>query len=236
MSNRNIVLLKLTGEILLNRSDNALASDHVRAIIQQIKELNGTYYFGIVIGGGNFFRGSKHGTRLGITPSVGHQIGMLATMMNGLIIKDLFDQEGVPASLFSAVPSPEIGAPISEQGIKAALAKGHCIIFSGGTGNPFFSTDTTAIVRALQIRAGQVWKGTNIDGIYSANPHQEKNAHLIKQISYDEMLTKNLTIMDAPAIALAKVHKLPIRVFDIFTKNALLTAAADGSFGSTVSI
>ena len=234
MSTIKIILLKLTGEILFDPIHHMLDSTLIRTIAKQIKTLNNSHYFGIVIGGGNFFRGTKHGTWLGINPSVGHQIGMLATMMNGLIVKDLFDQEGIPSSLFCAVPSPEVGVPISDQGIKAALSKGHCLIFSGGTGNPFFSTDTTSVVRALQIQAHEVWKGTNVDGIYTADPHKNPNAQLIPHISYDKVLMQNLGIMDGPAIALAKTHILPLRVFNIFKENALITAATDESFGSVV--
>lgn len=232
--NKKRILLKVTGEILSDTKTGLLCDEHVRFVAQQIKILSETHYFGIVIGGGNFFRGSKHGTKLGITPSVGDQIGMLATMMNGLIIKDLFEQEGLPSSLFCAVPAPEVGAPISQQTIKTALDKGNCLIFSGGTGNPFFTTDTTAILRGLQIEAREVWKGTHIDGIYNADPKKNAQAQLLKHVTYQDALKQELRIMDATAFALAKEHHLKIRVFDIFKENSIVYAATHEDFGSTV--
>jgi uridylate kinase len=230
---KKIVLLKLTGEILARNHQN-LEADTVIAIADQIKKLADTHYFGIVIGGGNFFRGTKQGNALGITPSVGHQVGMLATMMNGLIVKDLFEQHELPSSLFCAVPSPEIGAPISQQGVKTALAKGHCLIFSGGTGNPFFSTDTTAVLRGLQIDAHEIWKGTLVNGIYDADPKKNAHAQRLPFVTYQKILNDQLGIMDATAIALAQQHNLPIRVFNIFENEALLKAAHNDSFSSIV--
>lgn len=233
MKPKKIILLKVTGEVLA-RSGTGIDSSMVRNIAQQILHLKATHYFGIVIGGGNFFRGTKQGVQLGLSPSVGHQIGMLATIMNGLILRDLFEQEGVRSTLFTAIPSSEIGVPISDQGIKNALSDDVCIIFAGGTGNPFFTTDTTAILRGLQINADCVWKGTNVDGIYSADPRFSPDAHLIKCISYQEALEKNLKIIDATAFVLAKEHRLKIRVFDIFKDNALIHASQDEDWGSRV--
>lgn len=227
------VLLKLTGECFLDPATRQLNGSFIRSIASQIKAMP-DYYFGIVIGGGNFFRGSKEGAALGLTPSVGHQVGMLATMMNGLLIKDLFEQEEIHCSLFCAVPSPEVGSPISQQAIMTAQAKGHCLIFSGGTGNPFFTTDTTAILRGLQINAQEIWKGTHIDGIYSSDPRKDPHAVLLPSVSYKQALHDDLKIMDATAFALAAQHKLLIRVFNIFEPHALLKVAQDRTFGSCV--
>lgn len=233
MSQKKRILLKLTGEILkASRTD--LNSAHARTIAQQIKQLQSEYQFGIVIGGGNFFRGSKEGQQLGLTPSVGHQIGMLATMMNGLILKDLFEQEGVSCTLFCAIPASEIGIPVSQQAITEALSKGHCLIFTGGTGNPFFTTDTTSVLRGLQIEADQVWKGTGVDGVYDSDPVKNQHATFLKSVTHHEALLKNMGIMDATAFALARAHGLTIRVFNIFAQDAILSAAKDATFGSTI--
>jgi len=228
------ILLKITGEVLAKPESKQLDPTIVIDLAQQIKELSDSHYIGIVIGGGNFFRGSRQGAELGLTPAVGHQIGMLATMMNGLIVKDLFEQVGLASSLFCAVPSPEIGAPISDQAIKSALAKNNCVIFSGGTGNPFFSTDTTGVLRGLQLDADEVWKATDVDGIYDCDPATHRDAQLLRTISYAKMLQDRIKIMDSAAIALAQQHDLKIRVFNVFEQNALLKAANDESFGSTV--
>lgn len=234
MSNKKRILLKLTGELFVSSKTKQLAADAVNHLIDQVKQLQKTHQFGIVIGGGNFFRGNVHGKQLGITPSIGHQIGMLATTMNGLILKNLLEQKRVTTSLFCAIPSPEVGAPISQQAIMCALRKEHILVFTGGTGNPFFTTDTNAIVRGLQINAVEIWKGTKVDGVYNSDPATNKNAQLLKTVLYKDALQQKLRIMDSTAFALAEQHKQVIRVFNIFEENSLLKAANNTTFGSTI--
>jgi uridylate kinase len=228
------IVLKLTGEIFLHPETGKLNNNTVKTIAAQIKELSATHQFGIVMGGGNFFRGTQHGAQLGITPSAGHQVGMLATMMNGTILRDLFEQNGITTTLLSAVVCPQIGTTICQQSIEKALQEKRTLIFVGGTGNPFFTTDTNAVLRALQIDAAEIWKGTDVDGIYSADPNITADAKLLKQISYDQALEQNLAIMDATAFTLARQHKQRIRIFNIFEQNALIKAAHDEDFGSTI--
>ncbi len=227
------ILLKVTGEIFLAK-DGTPTSENVLSLIRQMKELGDAFQFGVVIGGGNFFRGSQHGSKMGVRPSVGHQIGMLATMMNGLMLKDFAEQNDLSAELLCAMPSPEIGKPISQQTINGSLSKGELLIFTGGTGNPFFTTDTTAILRALQIQADEVWKGTSIDGIYTADPKIDPTAQKIERISFQDAIEKRLGIMDLTAYAMAEQHDETIRIFDIFAPDALLKAAQDPHFGSTI--
>ncbi len=227
------ILLKLTGEIFLDKN-GAPTSENVRSVIAQIKKLSDQFQFGIVVGGGNFFRGSQHGTRMGVRSSVGHQIGMLATMMNGLMLKDFIEQDELSAELLCAMPSPEIGKPISQQSIYTSLKKDEILIFTGGTGNPYFTTDTTAILRALQIQADQVWKGTSIDGVYSADPKKDATAKKLETITFKDAIEKQLGIMDLTAYAMAEQHDETIRIFDIFAPDALLHAARDPQFGSTI--
>lgn len=234
MNSKHIILLKLTGELLKNHYTNGLDGSLIKKIAQQIIRIRFTHHFGIVIGGGNFFRGNKQGAQLGLSPAVGHQVGMVATLMNGLIVKDLFEQEGLATTLFSAMASSEIGIATSAQNIKKALEKGDYLIFAGGTGNPFFSTDTTAIVRGLQIGAECVWKGTNVDGIYDSDPRIASNARFLPRVSYGDALSNNLKILDATAFALAQEHAMKIRVFNIFRDNALIEAASNCTFGSIV--
>ena len=227
------ILLKLTGEIFLDKN-GAPTSENVRSVIAQIKKLSDQFQFGIVVGGGNFFRGSQHGARMGVRSSVGHQIGMLATMMNGLMLKDFIEQDDLSAELLCAMPSPEIGKPISQQSIQTSLKKDEILIFTGGTGNPYFTTDTTAILRALQIQADQVWKGTSIDGVYSADPKKDRAAKKFETITFKDAIEKQLGIMDLTAYAMAEQHDETIRIFDIFAPDALLHAARDPQFGSTI--
>ncbi|MEX0940568.1 MAG: uridine monophosphate kinase [Candidatus Babeliales bacterium] len=230
---KKIILLKITGEVLAG-DDKQIDISRIIPLANQIKKLNHSHYFGIVIGGGNFFRGSKQGPTLGLTPFVADQIGMLATMMNGLIINDLFQKAGIESSLLNALPLPEVGKPITQDIIKSALSKNKCLIFCGGTGNPFFSTDTTAVLRGLQIEAVEIWKGTNVDGVYSDDPNKNPDSKLLSTISFTQMLNERLKIMDAPAIALAQQHDLLIRVFNIFKPEALMQAAENDTFGSKI--
>jgi uridylate kinase len=234
VSTKKRILLKLTGEIFLDRENKSLQAQAALDAIRQMRELSATHQFGIVVGGGNFFRGNQHGKQLGITPSIGHQIGMLATMMNGLILADLCAQHELTPSLLCAMSNPEVGKPISQETILDAIEKNHLIIFTGGTGNPFFTTDTTAILRALQMSADEIWKGTNIDGIYDADPRNNSNAKLLKKVTFDQALQQKLGIMDTTAYALAQKYGQRLRVFNIFTPDALIHAARDKDFGSII--
>ncbi|BDC34675.1 uridylate kinase [Candidatus Dependentiae bacterium Noda2021] len=228
------ILLKLTGEIFISPESGKLSNSALLNVINQIIHLRDTHIFGIVIGGGNFFRGTQQGTALGISPSVAHQVGMLATMMNALLIKDLFETHNLPATVLSAVDCPEVGPAISLQTISQALEQEKTIVFAGGTGNPFFTTDTNAILRGLQMEAQEIWKGTHIDGVYDSDPAKNKSAQLIKQVSYATALEKKLAIMDATAFALAATHHQVVRIFSIFEDDALIKAARNPQFGSTI--
>jgi uridylate kinase len=228
------VLLKLTGEIFLDHN-RRLTPTTVISIIEQIKQLSATHQFGIVIGGGNFFRGSEHGITMGLDPAISHQIGMLGTMMNGLMLKNLFEQHHLSPSLFCAVICPEIGKPIAQQTIYRDLDEQNILIFTGGTGNPFFTTDTAAILRALQMNAHEVWKGTTVDGIYSTDPHTDTSAQKINSISYADAIQKKLGILDLTAYAMAERYQVIVRVFNIFAPNALREVAHNSNFGSTIS-
>lgn len=230
---RTKVLLKLTGTLFLD-TQKQLCADAITTVIAQLKQLRTTHQFGIVVGGGNFFRGNQHGKKLGIQAAVGHQVGMLATMMNGLILKNLVEQSGLSAALFCAMPSPEVGKPISQQTINDALKQCDVLIFTGGTGNPFFTTDTNAVLRALQIGADVVWKGTNVDGVYDRDPNTDSSAQKLQTLSFADALKQNIGIMDLTAYALAHQHHKKIRIFDIFAKDALIHAAHDATFGSLI--
>jgi uridylate kinase len=223
------ILLKLSGELL---SENA---DQLVQMTAQLKKLSATHRFAIVIGGGNFFRARTARQEFGLRQPVADAVGMLATAMNGLILQEYFNQHGLPSTLLSAVPLPSLAQPINQATIDAAHATGACIIFCGGTGNPYFTTDTTAIVRALQIGASQVWKATNVDYVYDGDPRTNKACKPLRQVSYAEILQKQLKIMDLTAITLAQQHVIKIRVFNIFTPNALEEVAHTPTFGSTIS-
>ena len=166
---RRRIIVKLTGN-LIEQTAQGLDTSSIKALASQIKQLSDSITFGIVVGGGNFFRGSLQSTYSAIGEQTGHLVGMLATMMNGLIVQDIFEQAGIPTTLFSAVPCDLVGLPLSPQGLQKALKEKRCLIFAGGTGTPFLSTDTTAVIRSLQIDAMELWKGTKVDGVYSDDP------------------------------------------------------------------
>jgi uridylate kinase len=233
MCGQKIVLLKITGEFLNSEAD-VINTSSIRDIARQIRELKASHYFGIVIGGGNFFRGAQEGLALGLSPNMSDQVGMLATIMNGAIIQDLFKQEGLDAQLFSALECPSVASSLSPQEISFALRTRDCIIFAGGLGNPFFTTDTTAVVRGLQIGADEIWKATKVDGVYTQDPKIHATAQRIDTITYTEALAKNLTIMDESAFSIARKHKIGIKIFSLFTPQALVRAAHEPSFGSTI--
>lgn len=235
MCKQNIVLLKLTGEFLKNaHASAAIDSLYVRELARQIRALQPTHYFGIVVGGGNFFRGTKEGVALGMTPNTSDTVGMLATLMNATILQDLFAQEGVEAELFSAFDCPTVACSLSPQKLRNALRTKDCIIFGGGMGNPFFTTDTTSIVRAIQMEASEVWKITKVDGIYNEDPRLNPKAERIPELTYSDAMAKKLEIMDETAFSLAREHKIIVRVFSLYTPQALVKAAHETSFGSKI--
>ena len=227
MNKKKRILLKLTGEIFNKPS-------LVTTIIEQILALKTTHQFGIVIGGGNFFRGDIQGKQLDMDTNAAHSVGMLATIMNGLILQDSATRLNLKTSLFSAVPCPSLALPISPQTLRTALDQDDTLIFSGGIGSPFFTTDTTAVVRSLQINASALWKATHVDGIYTADPHKDTAADYIPRITFQEALDKHLAVMDRSAFVLADEHKKEIRIFNIFMHNALISAAENADFGSII--
>lgn len=226
------ILIKLSGEFLCN----AQGFDHARLkdFANQIKQLSKNHKIGIVVGGGNFFRASKQGKQLKMQQPNADAAGMLATVINGIILQDLLAQVDLTSLVLSAFTIDSIVPRISQQLIDTALAENKILIFVGGTGNPFFTTDTNAVLRALQMNAKQVWKATKVDGVYSADPAVDKKAKKLKNVGYAQILEDNLKVIDPTAITLAAENKVRIRVFDIFDKNALLKVSKDSDFGSTI--
>lgn len=235
MKPHKTILLKLTGS-LIKQTANGLDASPLLSIARQIKQLQDSVTFGVVIGGSNFFNGTIQSPQVNIATQTGHTVGMIATLMNGLIAQDIFEQEGINTVLFSAFECSLVGIPVSPQAIREAQKNNICMIFAGGTGNPYFSTDTTAIVRALQINAQHVWKGTKVEGIYSDDPHKNPAARLLSRVSFKEALENNLGIMDSAAFSLAANNNLTIRIVNIFAENALIRTNDDPNFGSTLSV
>lgn len=230
-SKKKIIALKLTGEIF--KEKDTLSGDLVRNIAGQIKQLQESHCFGLIIGGGNFFRG-KYGIPLGISSCVSDQAGMLATLMNGTLLQDLLAQEGIDTRVLSAIDCPSLARTFSLQELDSALKRNDCVIFVGGIGLPGFTTDTTAIVRAMQMNAFEIWKATNVDGVYTNDPKIDKNATRLEKISYQDALNRHFGIMDETAFLLAQKHRFVLRIFSIFEKDALIKAASNPNFGSMI--
>lgn len=236
MAAKKIILLKLSGEAVIRNKENRISSDLIRSVARQIHQLSTQYRFGIVVGGGGFFRGSTEGKELGMLASSSHVAGMVATMLTGVVVQDIFRQEGVPSTILDAMDCPNIGRVISPQELHRALDRDEVIIFTGGLANPFFTTDTTAVVRALQIGAQELWKATKVDGIYTADPDKDPTAQRLARVSFSYIHEHKLAIMDGTAFTLAHEHTMPIRVFSLFEKDSLLKTAHDATYGTIVTV
>jgi uridylate kinase len=215
MAKYNRILLKLSGESLAGKEENGIDLKMVNNYVSQIKEVVELGIdVGIVIGGGNIFRGLSE-TGKGFDRVKGDSMGMLATIINSIALQAAFENIGQKARVFTAFSIESIGERFNKSRIIEAFSRGEVCIFSGGTGNPFFTTDTASALRAVEIEAQVLLKGTRVDGIYTADPEKDKNATKFKQITFDEVYDKKLRIMDLTAFTMCKENKLPILVFDM---------------------
>lgn len=206
----------------------------VQPIVEQIKKLENTHQFALVIGAGNFFRGAKADSSLKLSRTTADLVGMLGTVMNSVMLQDIFGQHGIKTAILSAIHIPEIGRGINSHRINEALENNAVIIFAGGSGNPYMTTDTTAVIRALQMGACELWKATKVDYLYDKDPRIYPDAQPIFTTTHQDALAKNLHAMDLTALTLAAENKLMIRLFNLFAQDALIHAAKDASFGSRI--
>lgn len=223
------ILLKLSGEVLRNRDNGeSIDPEIVQDIAHRIQRLDAMgVEIGIVLGGGNIFRGAL-GEACGIGRVSGDYMGMLSTIINGLAMQNALENVGLETRLQTAIEMQRIAEPFIQRKAVRHLEKGRIVIFSGGTGNPYFSTDTAAALRASEIKAQVVLKATKVDGIYSADPEIEATARLYSGISYREALKKNLKVMDSTAFALCMDNHIPIVVFNLFRENDMLERIVAG--------
>lgn len=216
------ILLKLSGETLQSK-ETGLAIDHdsVMAVAKRIQVIvKMGVEVAIVVGGGNLFRGLS-GAERGIDQSCGDYMGMLATIMNALALQNAMEQIGLETRVQTAISMPRIAEPFILRKTLRHLEKGRVVIFGGGTGNPFFSTDTASALRASEIQADALLKATKVDGVYTADPFKDPNATRYDSLSYNEALSKSLKVMDAAAFSLCMENKIPIVVFDFFTEGTI---------------
>jgi len=229
------ILLKLSGEVLGNRaSGECIDADVISSMSRRIAEISRMgVQVGIVLGGGNIFRGLK-GESKGVDRTAGDYMGMLSTIINGLALQNGLEQAGVDTRLQTAIDMPRVAEPFIQRRAVRHLEKGRVVIFAGGTGNPYFSTDTAAALRASEIGAEVLLKATKVDGIYTADPKKDPSATRFDKISFNEAISSNLAVMDATAFALCRDQKLPINVFSIFKAGALKRVVCGEDEGTLV--
>lgn len=227
------ILLKLSGESLAAGTGHGIDTDRLNAYARQIAQAAASgVEIGIVIGGGNIFRGLK-GASKGFDRVKGDQMGMLATVINSLALSSALEAIGQPAQVFTAINMEPIGLHYSKWAAIKAMEQGTVAILSCGTGNPYFTTDTGASLRAIEIEADVMFKGTRVDGVYTADPEKDPSATKYDEISYDEMLAKGLKVMDLTATVMCKENHMPVAVFNMDVEGNL-KKILDGELIGTV--
>lgn len=228
------VLLKLSGEVLLGRQSTGVDPDVANYIAEEIMSVADLkIQIGIVIGGGNIFRGVEARAK-GMDRTTADYMGMLATVINSLALQSALEMHGLPTRVQSSIEMREIAEPFIQRRAVRHLEKGRIVIFAGGTGNPYFSTDTAAALRAMEIRADVIMKATKVNGVYNADPVKHKSAVMFKKISYIDVLRKNLKVMDSTAITLCRDNALPIIVFNLQKKGNIRSVIGGKKIGTYV--
>ena len=215
------ILLKLSGEGLMGERDYGIDTDTVDRICGDIKSVHDQgVQIGLVIGAGNIFRGLSDAAK-GVERTSADYMGMLATVLNALAVQSVLESKGVETRVQSAIPMATVCEPYIRRKAVRHMEKNRVVIFAGGTGNPFFTTDTAAALRAVEMNCDALLKGTQVDGVYDADPKTNKNAKRFEKLSYQDVLTRNLQVMDTSAIALARENEVPILVFSIHNPGGL---------------
>jgi uridylate kinase len=231
------IVLKLSGEALQGRKSHGIDHSVLISISRQIKEIRDLKVdVAVVLGAGNIFRGQENtGSRgLDMDRSVADYMGMLATVINSLALQDVLEKSGVPTRVMTAINMERIAEPYIRRRAIRHLEKGRVVIFAAGTGNPYFTTDTAAALRAMEINADAILKGTQVDGVYSADPLKVKSASKFSRLKYIEVLKKGLKVMDATAISLCMDNKLPIVVFNLNKEGNIKRVVLGEKIGTTV--
>lgn len=220
------VLLKVSGEALMGDKAFGHDSDTILRICNDIKAVHDKgVEVCLVVGGGNIYRGVS-AAAVGMERASADYMGMLATVMNALALQNALDSIGVQSRVLSAIPMTTVCEPYIRRRAMRHMEKGRVVIFAAGTGNPFFTTDTAATLRAIEMGCDAIFKGTQVDGVYESDPKKDKNAKRYDKLTYKDVLTKDLEVMDASAISLARENKIPIVVFSIHTDGAFLKATS----------
>lgn len=228
------ILLKLSGEALTGSESFGIDPKVLDQMALEIGQLVGIgVQIGLVVGGGNLFRGAALQTA-GLDRVTGDHMGMLATVMNALALRDALERSNISTQVMSAIPMSGVVDHYDRRKALRALGNGDVVIFAAGTGNPFFTTDSAACLRGIEVDADLVLKATKVDGVYSADPMKDSSAVKYDNLSYDEVLDKKLEVMDLTAICLCRDHNMPVRVFEMEKKGALLNIVRGGSEGTLI--
>ncbi len=227
-------LIKLSGEALMGEKPYGIDPAIVQSIAQDVAKVvkNGTQ-LAIVVGGGNIFRGLK-GSSEGMDRATADYVGMLATVMNAITLQDGLERTGVPTRVQTAIEMQEVAEPYIRRRAIRHLEKGRVVVFGAGCGNPYFTTDTTAALRAAEINADVVFKATKVDGVYDKDPQRFKDAIRYDNLNFQEVLSKEIAVMDSTAIALCKDNNIPIVVFNLFEPGSISKAVAGEPIGSRI--
>jgi uridylate kinase len=230
------ILLKLSGEALMGNRQYGIDPERLKEYAEEIKVIITLgVEVAIVIGGGNIFRGVSGASR-GMDRVQGDHMGMLATVINGLALQSALEDEDIPTRLQTAIKINEVAEPFIRRKAIRHLEKGRVVIFGGGTGNPYFTTDSAAVLRAIEIGADVILKGTRVDGIYSSDPEKDTSATKFDFITFDDVLRKGLKVMDTTAFTLSQENELPIIVFDMNTKGNLMKVVTGERIGTKVNL
>lgn len=228
------ILLKLSGEALMGNLGYGIDPTVVHSIAQEVAQVTAKgVQVAIVVGGGNIFRGVKAASK-GMDRATADYVGMIATVMNAITLQDALEQIGIPTRVQSAISMQEIAEPYIRRRAIRHLEKSRVVIFGAGSGNPFFTTDTTAALRAAEIEAQVIFKATKVDGIYDADPKDNPQAKRYDTLTYNDVLTQDLRVMDSTAIALCKENNIPIMVFDLSVAGNIYRAVMGESIGTIV--
>jgi len=228
------ILLKLSGEVMAGHGSFGLDAARVKALAEEVAEVaKAGVQIGLVVGGGNFFRGVAAAAQDMDRVTADH-MGMLATVINALALQDALEQQGVPTRVMTAITMNEVAEPYIRRRAIRHLEKGRIVIFAAGTSNPYFSTDTAATLRGLEIHADIVAKATRVDGVYDKDPLQNADAVRFEEISYSDVLAKNLRVMDASAVAMCRDNKLRIVVFNLTVYGNIMRMAMGETVGTLI--
>jgi uridylate kinase len=228
------IVLKLSGESFQGPHGFGIDAETVHSIAREVKEVSDLgIQMAIIVGGGNIFRGTRQKS-LSIDRATGDYMGMLATVINGLALQDALEKQGVVTRLLSAIDMAQVAEPFIRRRAMRHLEKGRVVIFAAGTGNPYFSTDTAAALRAMEIKAHVILKATRVDGIYDADPEKVPGAKMFERITYLDVIQKGLAVMDSTAISLCMDNRMPIIIFNMNTPGNIRRVAMGEKVGSTV--